>query len=449
MPQDEPLSGEIEQRYPPRAPRESEGPLLPADLDPRSLDREVREQLRPLARGVAEQVSLRLVAAGELIDEEPETALAHTLVARRLASRIPAVREAVGLAAYHAGQWQTAIGELRAYHRMSGQLTHLAVLADCERALGRPERAIDMYRATDRDQLAPDEAVELLIVAAGARSDLGQHEAAVNMLQVRELTADEPWVARLRYAYADALLTLGRAAEAREWFARAAEVDEDATTDAAERLLELDGVVLDDHDDEEFEDDGSDVDEGARSDADELDTDRPDALLSDVDDSTVDGSEGDDWDADDFDEDEDIDEDDDDDDDEDEDDEDEDEDDEDEDDEDEDDEDDDDEDEDDEDDDDEDDDYDEDEDEDEDDEDQDEDQDEDEADGYDDDDDEEGEDDDSPGDEGNDDDTDEDDDGGQVRDGLGGGDAQPDEGVIPAESVNESTAGDDDPRPAQ
>jgi hypothetical protein len=53
-----------------------------------------------LARGVAEQVSLRLVAAGELIDDDPETALAHTLVARRLASRIPAVREAVGLAAY-------------------------------------------------------------------------------------------------------------------------------------------------------------------------------------------------------------------------------------------------------------------------------------------------------------------------------------------------------------
>src|SRR4029453_7244962 len=123
----------------------TEGPPLPEDIDPRSLDREVREQLRPLARGVAEQVSLRLVAAGELIDTDPDTALAHTLVARRLASRVGAVREAVGLAAYRAGQWQTAIGELRAYHRMSGQLSHLAVLADCERALGRPERAVDLF----------------------------------------------------------------------------------------------------------------------------------------------------------------------------------------------------------------------------------------------------------------------------------------------------------------
>ena len=46
----------------------------------------------------------------------------------------------------------------------------------------------------------------------------------------------------------------GRADEAREWFARAAEADEDAETDAAERLLELDGVVIDDLDDEDDED---------------------------------------------------------------------------------------------------------------------------------------------------------------------------------------------------
>jgi tetratricopeptide (TPR) repeat protein len=204
----------------------------------------VRGQLRSLARPVAEQVALRLIAAGELLDVEPSVALAHALVARRLAARVAAVREAVGLAAYGAGQWQTAIGELRAYHRLSGRQTHVAVLADCERALGRPERAIDMFRAVERDQLSAEEWAELLIVAAGARADLAQRDAAVAMLQVRELASEEPWVARLRYAYADALLAVGRREEAREWFARAAEVDEDARTDAAERLLDLDGVVL-------------------------------------------------------------------------------------------------------------------------------------------------------------------------------------------------------------
>ena len=60
-----------------------------------------------------------------------------------------------------------------------------------------------------------------------------------------------PWTARLRYAYADALLEAGREDDARQWFARAAEADEDGLTDAEERLLELDGVVLLDHDPED------------------------------------------------------------------------------------------------------------------------------------------------------------------------------------------------------
>ena len=132
-------------------------PVLADDIDPREFDNEVRTELRSLARPVAEKVARQLVATGQLIDDDPKLALAHALAARRLASRIAAVREAVGLAAYHAGEWQTAIAELRTYHRMSGRQTHLAVLADCERALGRPERAIDLFRAADRSQLDAEE----------------------------------------------------------------------------------------------------------------------------------------------------------------------------------------------------------------------------------------------------------------------------------------------------
>ncbi|MFJ6169233.1 hypothetical protein ACIQH6_29240 [Micromonospora orduensis] len=196
-----------------------------------------------------------LVATGQLIDEDPAEALAHALAARRLASRISAVREAVGLAAYHAGEWQTAIAELRTYHRMSGLQSHIAVLADCERALGRPERAIDLFRGADQDKLDQAVAIELLIVAAGARGDLGQKDAAVAMLQVPDLTSEAtvPWTARLRYAYADALLAVGRREEAREWFSRAADADTEGETDAAERLLELDGVVIEGDDEDEAE----------------------------------------------------------------------------------------------------------------------------------------------------------------------------------------------------
>ncbi|MET8529186.1 hypothetical protein [Micromonospora sp. NPDC005172] len=196
-----------------------------------------------------------LVATGQLIDEDPAEALAHALAARRLASRISAVREAVGLAAYHAGEWQTAIADLRTYHRMTGLQSHLAVLADCERALGRPERAIDLFRGADQEKLDQAVAIELLIVAAGARGDLGQKDAAVAMLQVPDLTneATAPWTARLRYAYADALLAVGRREEAREWFSRAADVDTEGETDAAERLLELDGVLIEGDDEDETE----------------------------------------------------------------------------------------------------------------------------------------------------------------------------------------------------
>jgi tetratricopeptide (TPR) repeat protein len=233
-------------------------------------------------------VARHLVAAGQVIDEDAELALAHAMTARRLASRIAVVREAVGLAAYAVGDWASAIAELRTYHRMSGLQTHVAVIADCERALGRPERAIDLFRSADRDALDKDGAIELLIVAAGARGDLGQHDAAVAMLQVRELTADETteWAARLRYAYADALLAANRRDEAREWFSRAAAADEDNLTDAAERLLELDGVTIDDDTDDDDDDEtvadpqadsaGNEPSDDVSSDEDEDDEDEDD-----------------------------------------------------------------------------------------------------------------------------------------------------------------------------
>jgi hypothetical protein len=86
--------------------------------------------------------------------------------------------------------------------------------------------------------------VEMRLVAAGARRDMGQLDAAIVTLQSPELAANsvQPWTARLRYAYGDALLAAGRESEAREWFAKAVEADRDGSTDASDRLAELDGV---------------------------------------------------------------------------------------------------------------------------------------------------------------------------------------------------------------
>ncbi|WP_239159722.1 Replicase polyprotein 1ab [Winogradskya humida] len=250
-----------------------------------------------------------LVAAGQIIDEDSELALLHAIAARRLASRIAVVREAVGLAAYAAGDWTTAIAELRTYHRMTGKQTHLAELADCERALGRPERAIDLFRGADKESLDKAGAIELLIVAAGARGDLGQNDAAVAMLQVKELTteADAEWAARLRYAYADALLAADRRDEAREWFSRAAAADDDGMTDAAERMLELDGVSIEGDEDDEDEDDAQDGAADTKSEAQLDDDEDDDEDLDDELDQDVDaGIDEDDEDEDDDDEDDDL-----------------------------------------------------------------------------------------------------------------------------------------------
>jgi tetratricopeptide (TPR) repeat protein len=217
------------------------------------LDPEVRAELRPLVRETADTVAKHLVMTGRLLDEDPEQALAHARAARALAGRVGPVREAVGLAAYHAGEWAECLAELRAARRITGSAEHLAVMADCERALGRPERALAVGDDPSVPSLEQAARVELVIVLSGARRDLGQLDAAVLQLQepARRTRRTRPWAARLWYAYADALLVAGREAEAREWFSAAADADEQGETDADERLLELDGVQLSDLQDDE------------------------------------------------------------------------------------------------------------------------------------------------------------------------------------------------------
>ncbi|WP_231648524.1 hypothetical protein [Saccharothrix sp. NRRL B-16348] len=229
--------GESEERVFTRA----RTPELPEDADISILDPDVKQELRGLPKGLAEIVGRHLAAAGMLIDSEPELALEHARYARSKAARVAVVREAAGLAAYHAGEWAEALSELRAARRMSHGTGHVAVMADCERALGRPERAIELAREAQVSLLSPDEAVELRIVAAGARRDMGQLDAAVVALQGDDLDEKrrDPWSARLFYAYADNLEAAGRTEEAVKWFLNAAQADDDNETDAAERAFDL------------------------------------------------------------------------------------------------------------------------------------------------------------------------------------------------------------------
>ncbi|MCM9078759.1 tetratricopeptide repeat protein [Streptomyces spororaveus] len=204
----------------------------------------MRQELLSLPKGLAEEVSKNLVMVARLIDEEPEQAYAYSRIALRLASRVAAVREAAGFAAYATQKYSEALAEFRAAKRMTGSVELWPVMADCERGLGRPERALAMAGEPEVQKLDKAGQVEMRLVAAGARRDQGKLEAAIVTLQSPELASSsvQPWTARLRYAYADALLAAGREDEAREWFGKTLEADKDGATDASDRLAELDGV---------------------------------------------------------------------------------------------------------------------------------------------------------------------------------------------------------------
>lgn len=203
------------------------------------LDPAVKRELRSLAKATAETVAGQLVAAGTLLESNPVAALAHARAARRVASRVASVREAAGLAAYAAGEFAEALSELRAHRRMTGLSHQLPVMADCERALGRPAKALSLLEEAPLAELPAATRAELLLVRSGAYRDLGEGQQALAVLEVGELDspAIKPWTVRLWYGYAEALIGVGRADEAKEWFAAVAAVD-DGETDANERTGE-------------------------------------------------------------------------------------------------------------------------------------------------------------------------------------------------------------------
>jgi len=224
----------------------------------------VKAELRSLPRSLADLVAQHLVASGRFLDDDPELAYLHAKTARRLAARLGGVREAVAITAYLAEHYDEALTEFRAVRRMTGNHEVLPMMADCERALGRPEKALALSR--EKQVLGMEEAsqIEMLIVAAGARRDMGQTAAAIQTLEVPELTkrTRADWLPRLRYAYADALEEAGRTEDALVWFHRAAGADAEGSTGAAERAAQLEGLQFTDlDDDEEYEETDSEFED--------------------------------------------------------------------------------------------------------------------------------------------------------------------------------------------
>jgi tetratricopeptide (TPR) repeat protein len=254
----------------------------------------VKAELRGLPADLADTVGRYLVAAE--LAKDPDQAYRYAQAARGMAARIGVVREVTGIAAYRAGQWSEALAELRAARRLTGRSEYLPLMADAERALGRLDRALELVRGEDGKRLPRAAQIELRIVESGIRRDQGLADAAVLVLQVPELNDGRlrPWSARLFYAYAEALLAAGRRQEARDAFSRAVVADEEDESDALSRLDELDGITVDDLE----EDDDENEDEDLDGDADLEDVDEEDlgddADEADIEDEDVDEDEEDD-----------------------------------------------------------------------------------------------------------------------------------------------------------
>jgi len=215
-------------------------PPVAQDAGPTELDRAAWRELKALTKENAEWVAGHLVMASRVVDEDPERAHKHAQAAARRAGRIAVVRETLGITAYVMGDFALALRELRTFRRLSGSNDQLPLMVDCERGLGRPQRALELAGDVERSSLPVAVQVELAIARSGARLDLGQVELALAELEIAQLTPDTVYSfsPALFDSYAVVLAELGRDTEANEWGKRA--------NVAAEALVEAAGGEGDD-----------------------------------------------------------------------------------------------------------------------------------------------------------------------------------------------------------
>lgn len=168
-------------------------------------------------------------------------------LAKQVAEEAPAVaavRELAGLGAYRAGRWREAARQLQAYGELTGDLEHVPVLMDCQRALGRPARVADLWASLRAQSPGPDVLAEARIVAAGNLADRGDLDGAVSLLASagarRSLRNPSARHLRQWYALGDLYERAGDLPRARDLFERIRRADPDAY-DVGERLAALGG----------------------------------------------------------------------------------------------------------------------------------------------------------------------------------------------------------------
>ena len=203
----------------PRDPERAKSPMIPEDITENDLDLLVRVQMKTLSPENAERVARHLAMVNFLIDADPELAHQHAIAAADRAGRIGIVRETLALTAYTVGDFTLALRELQAYRRISGKDDQLPIMVDCERGLGRPDKALELGRSIPREKLDVGVRVNLAIAMSGARLDKGQFDLALAELEIPELNPASvfDYSPHLFRAYAHTLEIMGRVEDAQKW----------------------------------------------------------------------------------------------------------------------------------------------------------------------------------------------------------------------------------------
>lgn len=194
-------------------------PEIDTDVTGKELENWTLRALRQLEAQNADTVAKHLVMVGRYLDIAPDFALEHAVAASKRAGRIGVVREVVGIAAYAAEDFELALRELRTHRRISGSNEHLALLVDCERALGRIEKALTLAEEAKNEEVPATVRSEVAIVVSGIYRDQGELKKALKALEIPELNPKRgfDYSPRLFNTYAELLEQDGRSKEAARW----------------------------------------------------------------------------------------------------------------------------------------------------------------------------------------------------------------------------------------
>ncbi|KAB7788636.1 hypothetical protein [Bifidobacterium cebidarum] len=226
----------------PYTARRPDEPRMPKGMEWSMLSKDERERLRGLSKEHAENIGLHILAAYALEEKDPDLALEHAKWVARQASRIDFARETLAFVAYRQGNYKLALREFRTAYRMNGFQDYLPFIADCERGVGNPKKAVEIAQSEEGKQLHGAPKVEMFLVYAGALGDLELWDKAIEVVHTVGRSQGLPGEYRMR------------AVQAEQYF-----LEEAGRTGEAEKLDNVLDRLEDQYADEDFDENSDDV----------------------------------------------------------------------------------------------------------------------------------------------------------------------------------------------